>query len=43
VPILLEVGRERVEGGATDTILDELEADLITEATGGEMQSALPI
>ena len=43
VPILLEVGKERVEGGATDTVLDELEAQLIEEATSGDMQAQLPM
>ena len=34
VPILLEIGRERVYGSAFDDLLDEAATDLIEEATG---------
>ena len=34
VPILLEIGKERVYGSADDDLLDEAAADLIEEATG---------
>nr|WP_193170777.1 ligase-associated DNA damage response DEXH box helicase [Nisaea nitritireducens] len=43
VPILLEIGKEQVHGGALDTLLEEAEADLIAEATRGNMQASLPI
>ena len=43
VPILLEIGRESVQGGALTTLLEEAEEDLISEAMGGDMQGALPI
>ena len=33
VPILLEIGKERVEGSAIDLMLDEAAQDLIAEAT----------
>jgi ATP-dependent helicase Lhr and Lhr-like helicase len=35
VPILLEIGKERVEGSAIDLMLDEAAQDLIAEATKG--------
>jgi len=34
VPILLEIGREHVEGSALDAMLDEAARELIAEATG---------
>lgn len=37
VPILLEIGKEQVYGGAADDILREAAADLIAEATGGSL------
>ncbi|UUX52278.1 ligase-associated DNA damage response DEXH box helicase [Nisaea acidiphila] len=43
VPILLEIGKEQVYGGAMDTLLEEAEAELVAEATGGDMQAQLPI
>ncbi|MEO9899667.1 ligase-associated DNA damage response DEXH box helicase [Nisaea sp.] len=43
VPILLEIGKEQVYGGALDTLLEEAEANLVNEATGGQMQANLPI
>ena len=43
VPVLLEIGRESVQGGALTTLLEEAESDLIAEAMGGDMQGALPI
>ncbi len=43
VPVLLEIGRESVHGGALTTLLEEAESDLIAEAMGGDMQGALPL
>jgi len=43
VPVLLEIGRESVQGGALTTLLEEAESDLIAKAMGGDMQGALPI
>ena len=43
VPVLLEIGRESVHGGALTTLLEEAEADLIAEAMGGDTQGSLPI
>lgn len=43
VPILLEIGREQVQGGAVDALLDEAQDLLIEEAMGGDIQAALPI
>ncbi|MBT5263757.1 MAG: DNA ligase-associated DEXH box helicase, partial [Rhodospirillaceae bacterium] len=43
VPILLEIGREQVYGAAIETLFDELETDLIAEATKGEAQANLPL
>jgi ATP-dependent Lhr-like helicase len=33
VPVLLEIGREQVEGAAIDALLDEAAEELIAEAT----------
>jgi ATP-dependent Lhr-like helicase len=33
VPVLLEIGREAVHGGARDDLLEAAEADLVREAT----------
>ena len=43
VPILLEIGKEQVYGGALDALLEEAENDLIAEATDGSMQASLPL
>ena len=43
VPILLEIGRENVAGGALGTLLDEAEAALIEEAMRDEPQGELPL
>ncbi|MCR9257505.1 MAG: ligase-associated DNA damage response DEXH box helicase [Alphaproteobacteria bacterium] len=43
VPVLLEVGREQVQGSALDDLLDEAAEDLIREATEMPDQGALPI
>ncbi|WP_420405330.1 ligase-associated DNA damage response DEXH box helicase [Nisaea sp.] len=43
VPILLEIGKEHVHGGAMDALLEEAEAELVAEAIGGDMQAHLPI
>ena len=43
VPVLLEIGRESVHGGALETLLDETQEDLIAEAMGGTTQGQLPI
>lgn len=43
VPILLEIGKEQVHGGALDTLLEEAEADLIAEATRSNMQASLSV
>ena len=44
VPVLLEIGREQVQGTAIDELLDEAANDLIAEATGGgEEQGKLPL
>ncbi len=43
VPVLLEIGRESVHGGALTTLLEEAESELIAEAMGGDMQGALPL
>ncbi len=34
VPILLEIGKERVDGAALDAMLDEAAQELIAEAMG---------
>ena len=43
VPVLLEIGREQVYGSAFDELLDEGAQSLITEATTGDEQAALPL
>lgn len=43
VPVLLEIGREQVAGGAVDILMDELTEELVAEATGGELQGSLPV
>jgi ATP-dependent Lhr-like helicase len=43
VPVLLEIGREQVAGGAVDILMDELTEELVAEATGGEIQGSLPM
>ncbi|MEQ8397943.1 ligase-associated DNA damage response DEXH box helicase [Thalassobaculum sp.] len=43
VPVLLEIGREQVAGGAVDLLMDELTEELVAEATGGALQGSLPI
>ncbi|WP_420564529.1 ligase-associated DNA damage response DEXH box helicase [Thalassobaculum sp.] len=43
VPILLEVGKEQVAGGAIEALMDDFAETLIEEAIGGEMQGSLQI
>ncbi|WP_028794003.1 ligase-associated DNA damage response DEXH box helicase [Thalassobaculum salexigens] len=43
VPILLEVGKEQVAGGAIEALMDDLAETLIEEAIGGDMQGSLQI
>ena len=43
VPILLEIGREQVYGGAIDELLDEGAEGLIAEAMEGMAQAELPL
>jgi ATP-dependent helicase Lhr and Lhr-like helicase len=44
VPALIEIGRERVDGGgADDALLAEAEAELVAEAMAGEMQAEMPL
>ena len=43
VPILLEVGKEQVAGGAIEALMDDFAETLIEEATGGQMQGSLQI
>ncbi len=43
VPILLEVGREQVAGGAVEALMDDFAETLIEEAIGGEMQASLQL
>jgi len=43
VPVLLEVGREQVQGAALDDLLAEAAEDLIREATEIPPQGALPL
>ena len=43
VPILLEIGREQVYGGAHDDLLDEAAAALIQDAMTGPAQAELPL
>ena len=35
VPVMLEIGRERVEGGASDALLAEIADELVHEAANG--------
>ena len=41
VPVLLDIGRESVDGSATDDLLAEAEAELVAEACNGPAQAAL--
>lgn len=41
VPVLLEIGREQVAGGAIDELLDEAARALIAEATGEEARETV--
>jgi ATP-dependent Lhr-like helicase len=43
VPVLLEIGREAVQGSAIDAMLDEAAEELIAEATSGLAQASLPL
>jgi ATP-dependent Lhr-like helicase len=43
VPILLEIGREQVYGGALDDLLDEAAEALIQDAMTGPAQAELPL
>ena len=43
VPILLEIGREQVYGGALDELLDEAAEALIQDAVTGPRQTELPL
>ena len=43
VPVLLEVGKEQVAGGAVEALMDEFAETLIEEAIGGEMQASLQL
>jgi ATP-dependent Lhr-like helicase len=43
VPVLLEVGKEQVAGGAVEALMDEFAETLIEEAIGGEMQASLQV
>ncbi len=43
VPVLLEIGRESVHGGAVETLLAEAESALVAEAMAPEPQGALPL
>ncbi|SDF23145.1 ligase-associated DNA damage response DEXH box helicase [Thalassobaculum litoreum] len=43
VPILLEVGKEQVAGGAIEALMDDFAETLIEEAIGGDMQGSLQI
>jgi len=43
VPILLEIGREQVYGGALDALLDEAAEALIHDAVTGPAQAELPL
>ncbi|HEY0523572.1 MAG TPA: ligase-associated DNA damage response DEXH box helicase [Stellaceae bacterium] len=40
VPVMLEIGKERVDGSAIDALLDEAAEDLIREATEEESEDA---
>lgn len=43
VPVLLEVGREQVAGGAVEALMDDFAESLIEEAIGGDMQASLQL
>jgi ATP-dependent Lhr-like helicase len=43
VPVMLEIGRESVEGAALDDLLAETEAELVEEAMQGAMIPQLPL
>ncbi|WPZ36968.1 ligase-associated DNA damage response DEXH box helicase [Thalassobaculum sp. OXR-137] len=43
VPILLEVGKEQVAGGAIEALMDDFAESLIEEAIGGDMQASLQL
>ncbi len=43
VPVMLEIGRESVEGAALDDLLAETEAELVEEAMHGAMIPQLPL
>jgi ATP-dependent Lhr-like helicase len=43
VPVLVEIGRESVDGAATDALLEEAAAALIAEATTEPRQARLPL
>ncbi len=48
VPVILEIGRERVDGSATDELLEQAAADLVAEAmpelgSGGDGQARLSL
>jgi ATP-dependent Lhr-like helicase len=43
VPVLLEIGKESVYGGAIDELMDEAATALIEEATAEETAPELPL
>jgi len=43
VPVLLEVGKEQVAGGAVEALMDDFAESLIEEAIGGDMQASLQL
>lgn len=43
VPVLLEVGKEQVAGGAVEALMDDFAETLVQEAIGGPMQASLQI
>ena len=43
VPVLLEIGREQVQGSAIDELLDEAARELVAEAMDGSEQGQLPL
>jgi ATP-dependent Lhr-like helicase len=43
VPVLLEIGKESVYGGAIDALMDEAATALIDEATAEETAPELPL
>jgi len=43
VPVLLEIGREQVAGGAVEALMQDFADDLVHEAIGGDMQASLPL